>query len=64
MKLFKLYKEFFLKRISVETLIYASLQNNNFNYSNHDYHNNIINNSIDNSEYNDKKQYLIDSGWE
>ncbi len=64
MKLYNTYKDFFLKRISVETLIYASLQNNNFNYSNHDYHNNIINNSIDNSEYNDKKQYLIDSGWE
>ena len=65
MKLFKLYKEFFQKRISVETLIYSSLKNNDFIYSNHDkFKGGSINDSINNSELNDNKQRLIDSGWE
>ena len=63
-KLFNLYKEFFLKRISVETLIYVSLQNDNFYYTNHDKSKNSINDSILSNEFDEKKHYLIDSGWE
>ncbi len=61
-KLYKLYKDFFVKAISIETLINASLQINDFNYSNHEKLNNIVNNSVFQNEDYEKKQYLIDYG--